>query len=406
MSNKRELQLETASGKPCAKKCLSEISAITTVGGGSGPQPQVVQKDTGPPAGPVAVTIRITETSSSEPGLSASPSTPNSPPGSTDLNEPASASDPLRPLSPELPEGASEGPGRHSSSTGHPTHSPASAGIGAFAVVAVEGSDGNGNNGEGGDGDTAKVIRESGQTTAADHPTTDAPADGTTNPATQKTCCFCWCCCCSCSCNNGNMRSEHANSNSEGHSDQLSATELWGEHSPPPLDVILEWGGSFDKLMRHPAGRKIFRDYLRCEYSEENILFWLACEELKKETKEDQVEEKARLIYEDFISILSPREVSLDSRVRDIINKNMVTGPTASAFDEAQLQIYTLMKRDSYPRFVTSPIYRKITEMPAASRKEGKLNLTKEREGQTECVKKTGSSHDVSARRQLIIETL
>lgn len=37
---------------------------------------------------------------------------------------------------------------------------------------------------------------------------------------------------------------------------------------------------------------------------------------------------------------------------------------------------------------------------------EGKLNLTKEREGQTECVKKTGSSHDVSARRQLIIETL
>ncbi|OQR68551.1 regulator of G-protein signaling 20-like, partial [Tropilaelaps mercedesae] len=117
------------------------------------------------------------------------------------------------------------------------------------------------------------------------------------------------------------------------------------------------------------AGRKVFRDYLRCEYSEENILFWLACEELKKNTKEEEVEEKARLIYEDFISILSPREVSLDSRVRDIINKNMVTGPTASAFDEAQLQIYTLMKRDSYPRFVTSPIYRKITEVPATSRK-------------------------------------
>jgi hypothetical protein len=58
-----------------------------------------------------------------------------------------------------------------------------------------------------------------------------------------------------------------------------------------------------------PAGRKVFRDFLRCEYSEENILFWLACEELKKETNPDVVEEKARFIYEDYISILSPKEV-------------------------------------------------------------------------------------------------
>jgi regulator of G-protein signaling len=53
----------------------------------------------------------------------------------------------------------------------------------------------------------------------------------------------------------------------------------------------------------------VFRDFLRCEYSEENILFWLACEELKKETNPDVVEEKARFIYEDYISILSPKEV-------------------------------------------------------------------------------------------------
>jgi hypothetical protein len=58
-----------------------------------------------------------------------------------------------------------------------------------------------------------------------------------------------------------------------------------------------------------PAGRKVFRDFLRCEYSEENILFWLACEELKNETNPDAVEEKARFIYEDYISILSPKEV-------------------------------------------------------------------------------------------------
>jgi len=56
-------------------------------------------------------------------------------------------------------------------------------------------------------------------------------------------------------------------------------------------------------------GRKYFRDFLRTEFSEENVLFWLACEELKRETNAELIEEKARSIYEDYISILSPKEV-------------------------------------------------------------------------------------------------
>lgn len=57
------------------------------------------------------------------------------------------------------------------------------------------------------------------------------------------------------------------------------------------------------------AGRKVFREFLRSEYSEENMLFWLACEEIKREDNPEVVEEKARNIYEDYISILSPKEV-------------------------------------------------------------------------------------------------
>lgn len=121
-------------------------------------------------------------------------------------------------------------------------------------------------------------------------------------------------------------------------------------------------------LNKQKGGRKVFRDFLKCEYSEENILFWLACEELREHTPEDQVEERARFIYEDFISILSPKEVSLDSRVREQINKNMLK-PCRMTFDEAQLQIYTLMHRDSYPRFINSAMYRKMAQLPSPSRK-------------------------------------
>lgn len=35
----------------------------------------------------------------------------------------------------------------------------------------------------------------------------------------------------------------------------------------------------------------------------------MAVEELKKESNPDVIEEKARFIYEDYISILSPKEV-------------------------------------------------------------------------------------------------
>lgn len=63
--------------------------------------------------------------------------------------------------------------------------------------------------------------------------------------------------------------------------------------------------------MRNPAGRNVFREFLRTEYSEENMLFWLACEDLKQEMNKSAIEEKARSIYEDYISILSPKEVWL-----------------------------------------------------------------------------------------------
>lgn len=62
-------------------------------------------------------------------------------------------------------------------------------------------------------------------------------------------------------------------------------------------------------MLRSLEGREIFRDFLRSEYSEDNLLFWLACEELKKETSPSVVDEKARIIYEDYVSILSPKEV-------------------------------------------------------------------------------------------------
>ncbi|XP_070605263.1 regulator of G-protein signaling 20 [Erythrolamprus reginae] len=165
-------------------------------------------------------------------------------------------------------------------------------------------------------------------------------------------CCFCWCCCCSFSC----LTVRNQDGQPEIGPEIIPYCE---QGSTPSLEEATAWRHSFDKLMATPSGRNAFSEFLRSEYSEENMLFWLACEDLKQESNKNVIEEKVRRIYEDYVSILSPREVSLDSRARGIINRNIME-PSIHTFDEAQLQIYMLMLRDSYPRFVNSAIYKDL----------------------------------------------
>ncbi|XP_022619273.1 regulator of G-protein signaling 17-like isoform X2 [Seriola dumerili] len=180
----------------------------------------------------------------------------------------------------------------------------------------------------------------------------EAPPQAPGQPR-PNTCCLCWCGCCKCLWNEDRMeRSERQTCT------KMDSIET-AEEQHPSLDEVLSWARSFEMMLRSLEGREIFREFLRSEYSEDNLLFWLACEELKKETNPSVVDEKARIIYEDYVSILSPKEVSLDSRVREGINQSLAE-PSNLMYEEAQLQIYTLMHRDSFPRFLNSSVYRDL----------------------------------------------
>ncbi|KAM3871951.1 regulator of G-protein signaling 19 [Diretmus argenteus] len=196
------------------------------------------------------------------------------------------------------------------------------------------------------------------ETSALGGPGGGRGATTTQNSQRPNACCFCWCCCCSCSCLTVRNEEERKRRRRRKSPDTKMETIPNCEAcTKPSVEEVVLWSQSFDKLMRNPAGRNVFREFLRTEYSEENMLFWLACEDFKQEINKSSVEEKARSIYEDYISILSPKEVSLDSRVREVINRKM-QDPTSITFEDAQLQIYTLMHRDSYPRFLSSNIYK------------------------------------------------
>ncbi|XP_028329523.1 LOW QUALITY PROTEIN: regulator of G-protein signaling 18 [Gouania willdenowi] len=125
-------------------------------------------------------------------------------------------------------------------------------------------------------------------------------------------------------------------------------------------EVALQWSESFEKLLKHSDGVETFSQFLRTEFSEENIEFWLACEEYKTIDSETKLLSKAKCIYTVFIESEAPKEVNIDYDTRMAIQKN-ITQPTAHCFEAAQLKVYSLMKKDSYPRFLLSDIYLRLT---------------------------------------------
>uniref|UniRef100_A0ABM5FIB0 Regulator of G-protein signaling 3-like isoform X1 n=1 Tax=Pogona vitticeps TaxID=103695 RepID=A0ABM5FIB0_9SAUR len=142
---------------------------------------------------------------------------------------------------------------------------------------------------------------------------------------------------------------------------------LWSSGSPdmqsvrPTPEEAQEWADSLEKLLLHPYGRSAFRAFLESEFSEENLDFWMACEDYRKLRGCEQLQDNARKIYDQYITIQAPKEVNLDCQTRDITNRNILL-PTRSCFEQAQRRIFGLMEKDSYPRFLRSFIYQALAQ--------------------------------------------
>lgn len=57
-------------------------------------------------------------------------------------------------------------------------------------------------------------------------------------------------------------------------------------------------------------GLAAFRTFLKSEFSDENIEFWMACEDYKKIKSSAKLVSKANKIFKEFVEVQAPREVS------------------------------------------------------------------------------------------------
>ncbi|KAG1931920.1 regulator of G-protein signaling [Pimephales promelas] len=172
------------------------------------------------------------------------------------------------------------------------------------------------------------------------------------------------------------LQTEESQKDSESEGDSMQRTLLTEMaikfccFPQEPVDDVDSWGESIENLLSCKAGQMAFQDFLKSEYSEENILFWLACEEYKKITSVPEMISMANQIYTEFVQTESPRQINIDHVTRDLIKQN-VQAPTRVCFDEAQKIVFGLMERDSYPRFLRSDMYRSLLESVSHRIKQG-----------------------------------
>lgn len=68
-------------------------------------------------------------------------------------------------------------------------------------------------------------------------------------------------------------------------------------------------------------GLAAFRTFLKSEFSDENIEFWMACEDYKKIKSSAKLVSKANKIFKEFIEVQAPREVSQSIFLLAWVNK-------------------------------------------------------------------------------------
>ncbi|CAH1995643.1 unnamed protein product [Acanthoscelides obtectus] len=127
----------------------------------------------------------------------------------------------------------------------------------------------------------------------------------------------------------------------------------------PTEKRVKRWALSMEELVSDPTGLQEFTNYLRKEYSHENIRFWMAVNDLRR-SAQSQISWKVQDIFEEFLAPGAPCEINIDGKTMERVHQEMKT-PSRFTFDAAQEHVYTLLlKKDCYPRFIRSEYYKNL----------------------------------------------
>ncbi|XP_068191896.1 regulator of G-protein signaling 9a isoform X1 [Antennarius striatus] len=121
---------------------------------------------------------------------------------------------------------------------------------------------------------------------------------------------------------------------------------------------VERWSFSFFELLNDLRGRDDFKIFLKKEFSGENLAFWEAAEELKLGTA-SSMSTKAETIFKTFLAPGAPRWINIDGRTMGLTVKGL-EHPHRCVLEAAQTHVFLLMKKDTFFRYLKSPVYKDI----------------------------------------------
>ncbi|XP_050556347.1 regulator of G-protein signaling loco isoform X4 [Spodoptera frugiperda] len=121
---------------------------------------------------------------------------------------------------------------------------------------------------------------------------------------------------------------------------------------------VSRWSLGLEHLLADPAGFEAFAHFLAKEFAAENIRFWWSCEQYSAISEPERRGALAAEIWQRHLADKAPEPVNVDAAARRAAKLMMETHPPpAELFQQAQKQIFNVMKFDSYPRFLRSGIH-------------------------------------------------
>ncbi|XP_030644374.1 regulator of G-protein signaling 1 [Chanos chanos] len=124
-------------------------------------------------------------------------------------------------------------------------------------------------------------------------------------------------------------------------------------------EEVEKWAESLNALLLSRSGVAVFGAFLRSEFSEENLQFYLACEQYRQSSNNFSLQRRAKDICATYIVPGAPREVNLDGKTREL-TMSLLQAPSHASLSHAQKRIYALLDTDCYPRFLQSEVYLKL----------------------------------------------
>eukprot|EP00038_Savillea_parva_P000040 m.93777 g.93777 ORF g.93777 m.93777 type:complete len:949 (-) comp10016_c0_seq2:14-2860(-) len=116
------------------------------------------------------------------------------------------------------------------------------------------------------------------------------------------------------------------------------------------------WRVHFRYLLASDEGIHCFRKFLKVIVAQENIDFWVDCQGLADlESDPSRLAQGCEAIYKKYLTISSSKAVNINGVNRAVVEANMQKRNfSRHTFAVAQKEIYFLMKRDCYPKYLES----------------------------------------------------